>query len=635
MNFFEHQDQARRQSRWLIVLFILAVLAIVVAVDFVMMLVLGLNSDSLANGPALFSPAFLASNWQPLAFGSAGTAGLIGLSSLFKVASLRAGGGKVARDLGGTLVDSDTRDPLRRRLRNVVEEIALAAGVPVPEIYVLEQEPGINAFAAGFSPSDAAIAVTRGTLEKLDRNELQGVIAHEFSHIFNGDMRLNIRLMGVLFGILLLAIIGRKVLHGARYTRSSKEGGAGAIVVIALAVMLIGYIGLFFGRWIKAAVSRRREYLADASAVQFTRHPEGIAGALKKIAVYSNGSYLETDAEEVAHMLFGQGQAAHLFATHPPLLERIRRIQPDFQEEELKILAQRLERQSRQEAEREEREAKQEQRDGLFDARNIIDQIGNPDWDKLLMAALLAGSIPDDVQAAAHSTEWAPEVLFLLLLDPKPEIREQQLLIVAQRMGDDSERQVRALQGTMPEVAPEQRLALMELAFPALKRRPREYLEELLETVQGLIQADGRIELYEYVLAKLVRVYLTDAMNPRQSRSSGKLDLDDCRAEVVQLTAILAAHGHERGRDGRTAFSHGLQTMGLPADAQLSAPADWQAALDTTLEKLDRLKPKAKEKLVAGLIETVTHDQQVTSAEAELLRAVCAAIHTPLPILAS
>ena len=304
MNFFEHQAQARKQSRWLIIIFLLAVLAIVAAIDLVVLVAVGFISWE----PQAESLSFaeMASANLPLMAGAAvASIAVIGLASLFKTASLRSGGGQVARQLGATLVDADTRDPLKRRLRTVVEDIALASGVPVPEIYVMDQESGINAFAAGYTPSDAAVAVTRGALEKLNRNELQGVIAHEFSHILNGDMRINIRLMGTLFGILMLALIGRRVLmHSHLAGRSSRDKNGAIILAVAFGLMAVGYIGLFFGRWIKAAVSRQREYLADASAVQFTRDPDSIGGALKKIAVYSDASYLNADTEEISHMLF-------------------------------------------------------------------------------------------------------------------------------------------------------------------------------------------------------------------------------------------------------------------------------------------------------------------------------------------
>jgi Zn-dependent protease with chaperone function len=330
MNFFEHQARARSRTRGLVLLFLLAVAVIVAAI-------VGIVAVMLA--AAMQQPLALAAqqNADTLWMTALATLAVIGLASLYKSASLRAGGSAVAQALGGTRVPPDTQDRRLRRLRNVVEEMAIAAGTPVPEVYVLEHEAGINAFAAGWSPADAAVAVTRGTLEKLSRDELQGVIAHEFSHVLNGDMRLNIRLMGLLFGILVIAVIGREVLEAGARGRSSSKKEGGAIVLIALAVMLIGYIGLFFGRLIKAGVSRSREYLADSSAVQFTRQTTGITGALKKIAGIDAGSRLQAAGkEEVAHMLFGDGVGYFaLFATHPPILDRIRRLDPRFRLEQL------------------------------------------------------------------------------------------------------------------------------------------------------------------------------------------------------------------------------------------------------------------------------------------------------------
>lgn len=324
MNFFEHQDKARNQTRKLVVLFTLAVVAIMVSVNLVLLAVFAYsNTEAMATQPSVLSREFLMSHLDVMLLISLLTGGLIGMASLIRSQKLKAGGSVVARQLGGTPVEPETRDPLKRRLRNVVEEIAIASGVPVPDIYVLEEESGINAFAAGYSTSDAAVAVTRGTLETLNRDELQGVIAHEFSHIHNGDMRLNIRLMGILFGILALTIVGRILMYSGHGGRGRKGGGG--VVFAGLAIMLIGYIGVFFGRWIKASVSRQREYLADASAVQFTRQPQGIGGALKKIAAAQAGSKLEADTEEVGHMLFASGLASRMMATHPPIIEQIGR----------------------------------------------------------------------------------------------------------------------------------------------------------------------------------------------------------------------------------------------------------------------------------------------------------------------
>src|SRR4249919_3133461 len=330
MNFFEHQAAARRNATWLVLLFALAVAGIVTAVDLAVWLVFA-SSDPLPGETGAM-----------LVFTSLLTLGVIGLGSLYRIATLRGGGESVALQMGGVAVPEHSSDFHLRRLRNVVEEIAIASGVPMPKLYVLEHEAAINAFAAGYAPSDAVVAVTRGALERLNRDELQGVIAHEFSHVLNGDMRLNIRLMGVLFGILMLAIIGRKVLQHGRFGGRNK--GAGAVLVAALIAMIVGYVGLFFGRMIKASVSRQREKLADASAVQFTRQTSGLAGALKKIGGLDEGSRLNerNDAEEVSHMLFGDGVGfSGLFATHPPLIERIQELEPSFRPENLRALQQR------------------------------------------------------------------------------------------------------------------------------------------------------------------------------------------------------------------------------------------------------------------------------------------------------
>jgi Zn-dependent protease with chaperone function len=638
LNFFEHQDRARRQSRWLIAVFMLAVVAMAVAIDAILLLVVGVTSGEPGAAPLPLA-ALLNANLPLLGAGAIGTTGVVGLASLYRIASLRSGGGQVARQLGGSLVDSDTRDFKRSRLRNVVEEIALASGVPVPEIYVLEQESGINAFAAGYTPADAAVAVTRGALEKLDRDELQGVIAHEFSHVLNGDMRLNIRLMGTLFGILLLALIGRRVLMHARFGRS-KNGAA--VLLIAAGLMVVGYVGLFFGRWIKAGVSRQREYLADASAVQFTRDPGAIGDALKKIAVYSDGSYLKADTEEVSHMLFGDGQRMMMFSTHPPLHERIRRIDPGFRPEELEAMAASILRERARDREEAEASAKpdlardqQRMGGGLFDAGRLVEQIGNPDWQRMLMAAAVAAALPGNIRRAAHSTEWAPEALFYALLDSDGELRERQLLAVAQRMGAESEAQVRALLQSGGPPRAEQRLPLLDVAFPALKRRPPEFVTQVLDTVKALIDTDGRVDVFEFLLARVISQHLWESQNPGAVRASGSKTLAACRDDGLAVMTVLARQGHGDGASAEAAFRAGCEVLEVDPGEGMPEPGDWVAALDLALPRLDRLQPADKEVLVRALATVVTHDGRMVAAELELLRAACALIHVPLPLMDS
>jgi len=634
LNFFEHQDAARKQSRWLILTFILAVAAIVVAVNGVILLALGLISFDAETASVPFRDV-VRQNLPTLAIAAVVSVAFILLASLYKMSSLRGGGGEVARSLGGTQVDSSTRDPLKRRLFNVVEEIALASGVPVPEIYVLDREAGINAFAAGYTPSDAAVAVTRGALEQLDRNELQGVIAHEFSHILNGDMRINIRLMGTLFGILVLALIGRRILIHSRFVGgSSRNNGGAAIVLIAIGLMVVGYVGLFFGRWIKAAVSRQREYLADASAVQFTRDPTGIGGALKKIAVYSNSSYLDADTEEISHMLFGDGRKMHFFSTHPPLERRISRVDPSFRPEELTRLAVKLHREKEKATERAEQEHRAREASGgggVFTADSIVGDIGSPDWERMLTAAAFAAAIPAIMDRAVHSAEWAPEVLFYTLLDRDPDIRERQLMSIAERMGAESEGRVRALLDASGPVLAEQRLPLVELAFPTLKQRTPEFLTQLLETVDSLIAADGRTDVFEYLLARSLTSHLWASQNPHRVRMAGKGTLEAAERQAVDVLAVLARYGNPES--AATAFAAGVAALSLPETTALPELADWVESMDRALPALDRLKPADKERLVRAMAAVVMHDGRMAAEELELLRVVCDLIHVPLPLL--
>jgi len=619
--------------------FILAVAAIVVAIDLVVLVGFGLVSFD-AETASLSLVDVLRRNLPALGVVTGATLLFILFASLFKIARLRSGGGHVAQQMGGIRVDSDTRDPLKRRLVNVVEEIALASGVPVPEIYVLDREAGINAFAAGYSPSDAAVAVTRGTLEKLNRAELQGVIAHEFSHILNGDMRINIRLMGTLFGILVLAVIGRRIIiHSQFMGRSSRSKEGGVVILAAVGLMVVGYIGLFFGRWIKAAVSRQREYLADASAVQFTRDPDSIGGALKKIAVYSEASYLEADSEEISHMLFGDGRKALFFATHPPIEKRIGRVYPDFRPEELTQLALKLHREKEKAKEQAEKEKAAEERSragsarpGFFDAGSIVDGIGTPDWERMLTAAAFAAAIPEIMDRAVRSADWAPEVLFYTLMDGDEGIRQKQLLLVAGQMGADSETRLRTLLTEAGPPRPEQRLPLMELAFPTLKKRSDDRIDDTLRTIKKLVEADGETDVFEYLLARSVSDHIWAARNPHKVQVSGKKRLKSLMPQAKSVLAVLAVRGAPDVDAAGPAYRTGLQRLGSE-EREIPEVGDWASALDSALPALGRLAPADKEILVRAMSAVVMHDGKMVPAELELLRVVCDLIHVPLPLL--
>ena len=634
MDFFEHQAQARVRTWKLVGLFLLAVIAIILVINAVVVAFAEWSRpteeirpltdwDTLRDYGELFF-------WTTLF-----TAGVILVASLFRGAALRQGGGKVARELGGTPVDPNPRDPLRRRYRNVVEEMAIASGIPVPQIFVLEEESGINAFAAGYSPSDAAIAVTRGTLEKLNREELQGVVAHEFSHIVNGDMRLNIRLIGLLFGILVLAVVGQRMLLAMRFSRGNRN--AGAIMILALVVMIAGYIGLFFGRWIQASVARRREYLADASAVQYTRHPEGISGALKKIGATQQGSKLRADSEEVGHMMFGQAKLSGMFATHPPLEKRIRAVDPNFEPEEFEEIRQRMDRHDQaKQAEAEEAEQKGSD-NGVARSKlhpeKLAENIGQPQLGQIFAAALLLQGLPKPLEQAAHSDEWAPEVICFLLMSRNPKVRLKQFEIICEDLGLESEQAVNTLLGAGDQLEDRQRLPLLEITFPALRRRPREELEQLHGVIRRLIAADGQISVFEYALARLTELHLREILQPNRAAGGGRKRLAAMPGAARELLSVVALHGQEEAGEGRAALAAGLEKLGLELGEADLPDSDWPSRLDSALGQLDRLKPQDKKRLVAALVATVTHAGRVAPAEAELVRVICATLHVPLPAL--
>ena len=651
MNFFAQQERARTQTRRMLVLFVLAVICIVAAVDLAIAVAFGVIN--------LHRQTFTAAPPRTgvLVITSIIVLGVIGLAMLYKISTLRGGGGVVARQLGATLIDP--HDPAAagnfayKRLRNVVEEIAIASGVPVPEIYVLEEETGINAFASGYTPSDAAITVTKGCLDKLTRDELQGVIAHEFSHVLNGDMRLNIRLMGVLFGILVIGIVGGKMLQWSGRGRDSNWQ-----VFLGIALLIIGSIGLFFGRLIKAGVSRQREYLADASAVQFTRQSQGIAGALKKIAGLAEGSKLQTpEKEEAAHMFFGDGVGySALFATHPPLHKRILAIDPHFDPRELEEIAKAWTAPVRaDDAEGAEvsisgfapagggaashPQAAARMADVLPDAgaaialtpKKVVTQVAHPGSDDYLAANAIHATIDDTLRAYAYSAEQAPQVVLALALDADEELRAKQLRLIEKYFSADTRAGVETIAADIAGLHPMQRLPLAQLAFPALRRRTRGELQTFVIVLKQLIQADGRVQLEEYCLATLVSAQVIETLDPSKTNAVGSGKLPDCAAEIAAVVAIIARYGSEDAAEAARAFKLGMHEVLPDMTPAYAPPEDFVRALDQALPVLDRLMPAGKELLVRGLTRAVAADGMVNVSEAELLRTICAALHCPLP----
>lgn len=640
MNFFAAQDQARRSSRRLVTAYIAATIAIVLGVT----AVVGFAIFSFSQSGYGYTPGQFIREQAPLLLGTAllTTLFIFG-SSLYKTSRLSAGGGKVAVDMGGTPVATDVRDPLRRRLRNVVEEMAIASGVPVPEIYVMEEEHGINAFAAGFSPSDAAIAVTRGTLELLDRDELQGVIAHEFSHILNGDMKLNVRLMGVLFGIMVLGLIGRMVVRGGYHSSivsSRRNRNAPVILVVGVGLVILGGIGVFFARIIKASVSRQREYLADASAVQFTRQSQGIASALKKIGGYSEGSKISaTDPEEVSHMLFGSGSSLlGMFATHPPLVDRIRALDPGFNESDFPRVDPRQRRvetthKSQHAAFAGDTTTAFASGSVKILSESIADTVGHPEQEHVEFARRLRKSIPTGLYDAAHSSELAFLLSIALVLDQSKRTIDRQFSLLQEQLGSERTEIIRRYYDELSTSSGEYRLPLLEITFPALKLRPMPELAFLVELTNRLIEVDGDIDLYEFCFYRIMMSSLGQAIDPTGTHGVRRTRRKDLQSAATELLRILADHGHDSNQERIAAFEAGIATLGPWAHgAKYESDRECSVArLNSSLDVLLGLNSKGQESLLRAVSATAAHDGQISVAEAELIRAVCATLNYPLP----
>jgi len=641
MDFFARQAATRRLSRWMVVLFILAVVAIVIAIDLVVVIAVAMLS--LEDGGLLATQDMSLAHYPVVVVvTSIVVLGTIGISSVVRTASLSAGGSKVAEQLGGTRVSADTTDPLRRRLLNVVEEMAIASGVAVPQVYVLEREAGINAFAAGHSPANAAVAVTRGALVNLNRSELQGIIAHEFSHVLNGDMRLSTRLIGLLFGLTVIAMIARTILRHAPRSGGGRKGGGGIIVIFAaaLVVLILGWIGLFFGRLIQAAVSRNRESLADASAVQFTRDPQGLRDALVKIGALGIGSrFADADAEEVAHLLFAEG-IRRVFATHPPLIERIRAIDPRFQPEEFERARKRMneERAANEEETARTRPSAAVRLGGLLEGAIVLapvavaELVANPGTEHVLQAQELLESLPASFQSAARQPELAAALFLALSLDSAPDARARQLAFIQQHFSGDFHDAVKEMLAQVDALTAVQRMPALLQVFSSLHQLARPERVELLKCLNGLLARENRASVFAYALRKLAQVQLQDDLDPRR-RLAGHLGAASARNELQILFSALAMHGSEDEQLARRAYEAGMEDILPGIRPPFARLGHWPPQLDRALARLDSLKPAAKERLVRALVRTISHDQKMTVAESELLRAICAVLHCPLPPL--
>lgn len=637
MDFFEQQTKARRRTTLLVLYFALAVAGTIVAVYLAVTLVLTWVQAEHFRHP--YGPTQTLSWWNPETFTwvSLGTMLVVGISSLVKRAELAQGGSAVATMLGGQLVNPHTTDPDERRLLNVVEEMAIASGTPVPQVYVLP-DPSINAFAAGYTTSDAVIGVTRGCMQLLTRDELQGVIAHEFSHILNGDMRLNIRLISLIFGILGIATVGRLLLRARTRGR-----GAGAVQLLGLLLFLIGSIGVFFGRLIQSAISRQREFLADASAVQFTRNPTGLAGALKKIGGLIYGSTIESPhASETCHMFFANGLRSSLFATHPPLDLRIRMLDPAWDGKFIRTKE--VEPGARAQLATAAATGKQPPVVPPLPATQIhsppvvrpeafLPALGTITPRHIKYAADWRASLPPTIDEAVRTPIGASAVIYALLLSSDETVRRVQLDRLAKVAPTELLHETTRLWPDVTATAAQAKLPLVDFALPGLRGLSPRQFAQFKQAINTLIEADEEIDLFEFVLQKIVirhlePHYVGARRSPIQFYSLKPL-LPDCAV----LLSALAHVGHANHEHAQAAFGLGWQQLRAHTAVPIILPPK-ECGLeegDRALSRLSQAVPQIKKRVLDACAYTVAADGMIKTHEAELLRAIADALDCPVP----
>lgn len=671
MDFFEHQEIARRSTRRLIVLFAIAVVAIVIAVNAAAMaLYLGfVLPTGIARTTAALPNGFYFVNTIIVL-------GLIGGGTAFKMNSLSAGGAAVANLVDAREVDVTTSDLLDRRLANVVEEMAIASGVPVPRVYVMDNETAINAFAAGHSINDAVIAVTRGTLTRLSRDELQGVIAHEFSHVLNGDMRLNLRLIGVLHGLLIVALAGRLLLELGGRSRggsgsSGRSGNGLAVLFLAgIALWVLGYIGVFFGRLIKAAVSRQREFLADASAVQFTRNPDGIGGALRKIGGLGEATGLGTridhpQAETLSHLFLGAARPSFvrgLFATHPSLEERVQRVygrkqafvpapenalalsmgglepapEPERPRSPIQFVPSGGERHSAPARDTSALNALSPVAGlvaaaaagaaALSDVTAAVGTVAPPGHRDFALDDTQRATI-DSLRHAANDAMHAQLLAFALLIEADSELRAQQCALIAESYGTDAaqiaDRYHRLIQA-LPAGA---RQPLLDVAMPALRKLPDQTRQRVLKLSHLLIAADGRVSVREFVLFTILQRRLgPDAGRAVPVRYRAVNERAQDAALVLSLVAAVRLPARPEH-----AFNAGALLLPDSDVRFVAADAIKLDDVSAALDRLNQLAPLAKPQLIKAATAAAFVDNETNWRAASTLRMICAAVDAPLP----
>jgi len=628
-DFFTSQDNARKQTGRLVALFIFGVIATMVSLWLALAVPIALMGAKGNGGEPNWAGAL--GNWK-VALGVFVVVGaIVGIVTLFKLSQLSAGGSAIAEMLGGRPIDPATRDPKERQLLNLVEEMSIASGVPVPPVYVMDDK-SVNAFAAGPDPSRSVIGVTRGCMELLSRDELQGVIAHEYSHIFHGDTRINARTTAVIAGIMAVGVLGYIMFRfiGPSIARagggSRKNNGAAvglAIIVFGLLVWGIGSLGMLFGRLIQAAISRQREFLADAAAVQYTRNPDGIAGALAKIRDHYSARIEHPNASELNHFFFCTSLNT-LFATHPPIDERIKR-----------IVAMGATKVGASEATRATRSGGAATAGFStagaigFAAAHETASAGTLAPDSIARAHAFKAALPDSLEEAARSPEGARAICYAIA---RRTAGHEACDALVAKSDAAAYKTYAAIAVEVAKQRADAQLALADLCAPALAHLGQANYLRFRETLAGAMRSDGQVDLREWALAKSLERNVERRFDRGAAPARGRLGTNAQSARIV--VGIIASATHDQSTAER-AFRDGLRALGF---AERPLPDGSERTLDqlnSATKALSMMTFADREQLLAACATAAAHDGGVSVDEHLIVRAVADALDVPMPALAT
>ncbi len=649
MNFFEQQQRSRTNTTRLVALFCLAVFFLIVLTNFLFIIIISLfeNSEIWTNPNATFSSKLgaIISQFNPILFCeiSLGIIIFVTLVGLYKKSELSHGGKVIAQKLNGRLILPTTKDALERQLLNVVEEIAIASGTPVPPVYLINED-GINAFAAGYNSHDAVIGITKGALKNLNRDELQGVIAHEFSHIFNGDMRMNIRLIAILHGILVIGLIGSRMLNSIPRRSFSKDGDKilAIYLLLALGLTAIGFIGTFFGNLIKAGISRQKEYLADASAVQFTRNPHGIAGALKKIGAISS-KISNSKSLEISHLFFAESRKSFflLMSDHPPLEYRIRLIEPNWNGDfsvpssDQEFFSQIEKTKNASNTNNIEKSFASIAGASFISTSEMIQNINDAGTikDKSIdKAHELIVAIPEVIKNSIHDTYGAVATIYALLIKKDDTFYSKQLEILQNSSDANVVALTTKMNDEIEKLSQEMYLPIIEMALPTLKQLSASQYQVFKKKILDLVNCDSKINIFEWSFSKILFNNLDPEFDKNHVKPKEIYSLKNIKAEVGLFLSLMANSGNKED-EAREAFNTAIADQKLELNFLTKKEISINS-LNKAAFKIERLQPLDKEKLLKTCVTCIAHDGKILPSEVQILRAFASIVQCPMPLIA-